>query len=112
MLYLQCTCAQTLIPFSLCSQVPVDEVSCLSSYFQASKAHLVETCDSWRQAHSFSARMIADLQAQLAALEIPAGGGSGGQTSERQTGDRPEGQPAGDDVEESDEDEEDEEDEE
>ena len=111
MLYLLCTCAQTLIPFSLCSQVPVDEVSRLSSYFQASKAHLVETCDSWRQAHNFLSRMIADLRAQLAAVETPAGGGSGGQTSRQHTEDRTEGQPIGGEAEESDEDDEDVEDE-
>ena len=94
--------------FLLCSQVPVDEVSRLSSYFQASKAHLVETCDSWRQAHSLSARMIADLHAQLATVETPAGRGNGGQTSRQHTEDRTEGQPTGGVAEESDEDEEDE----
>ena len=77
----------------------------MSSYFQASKAHLVETCDSWRQAHSSSARRIADLEAQLAALETPAGGDGGSQTSRQRTEDRAEGQPTGDDAEESDEDE-------
>ena len=81
----------------------------MSSYFQSSKAHLVETCDSWRQAHSSSARRIADLEAQLAALEIPVDGDSDGQTSSQHTGDRTEGQPTGGDVEESDDDEEDEE---
>ena len=79
----------------------------MSSYFQSSKAHLIETCDSWRQAHSSSARRIADLEAHLAALEIPAGGDSDGQTSSQHTGDRTEGQPTGGDDEESDEDEDD-----
>ena len=84
----------------------------MSSYFQSSKAHLVETCDSWRQAHSSSARRIADLEAQLAALDIPAGEDSGSQTSRRRTEDRAEDQPTGDDAEESDNDDEAEEDEE
>ena len=87
-------------------------MSRLSSYFQASKVHLVETCDSWRQAHSSSARRIADLEAQLAALDIPADGDSDGQTSRRHTEDRAEDQPTGDDAEESDDDDEAEEDEE
>ena len=78
-------------------QVPVDEVYRLSSYFQASKAHLVETCDSWKQAHSFSYRMIADLKAQLAALDIPIG--DVGQTSEQGAGDRTESLPAEDEAE-------------
>ena len=73
----------------MCIQVPVDEVSHLSSYFQASKTHLVETCDTWRQAHSFSCRIIADLKAQLAALEIPTDGDDG-QTSEQRAEDRTE----------------------
>ena len=81
----------------------------MSSYFQASKAHLVETCDSWRQAHNSSARRIADLEAQLVALEIPAGEDSGSQTSRQ---DRTESQPIRGDAEESDDDDEDEEDEE
>ena len=72
----------------------------------------METCDSWRQAHSSSARWIADLEAQLAALEIPAGGDGDSQTSRQRTEDRAEGQPTGDDAEESNDDEEDEEDEE
>ena len=55
----------------------------------------METCDSWKQAHSFSSRMIADLKAQLAALEIPTGAGGGGQTSEQRAGDRTESQPPG-----------------
>ena len=73
---------------------------------------MVETCDSWRQAHNSSARRIADLEAQLAALDIPAGEDSGSQTSRRRTEDRAEDQPTGDDAEESDDDDEDEEDEE
>ena len=73
---------------------------------------MVETCDSWRQAHSSSARRIADLEAQLAAFEISAGEDSGSQTSRRRTEDRAEDQPTGDDAEESDDDDEDEEDEE
>ena len=71
----------------------------------------METCDLWRQAHSFSYRVIADLRAQFAALEIPTGGGGGGQTSEQHTGDRTEGQPTGDDAEESEESDEDKEEE-
>ena len=55
----------------------------------------METCDTWRQAHNFSCRMIADLKAQLAALDIPTGD-AGGQTSERRAGDRTESQPADD----------------
>ena len=78
-------------------QVPIDEVSRLSSCFQASKTHLVETCDTWRQAHNFSCRMIADLKAQLAALDIPIG--DVGQTSEQGAGDRTESQPAEDEAE-------------
>ena len=78
----------------------------MSSYFQASKAHLVETCDSWRQAHSSSARRIADLEAQLTAFEISTGEDSGSQTSRQ---DRTESQPIRGDAEESDDDDEDEE---
>ena len=55
--------------------------------------------------------MIADLKAQLAALEIPTGG-DGGQTSEPCAGDRTESEPAGGDAEDSEESEEDEEDDE
>ena len=73
---------------------------------------MVETCDSWRQAHNSSARRIADLEAQLAAFEISAGEDSGSQTSRRRTEDRAEDQPTGDDAEESDDDDDDEEDEE
>ena len=69
---------------------------------------MVETCDSWRQAHSFSVRMIADLRAQLAAVETPTGRGNGGQTSRQHTEDRTEGQPTVGEAEDSDEDEEDE----
>ena len=81
----------------------------MSSYFQASKAHLVETCDSWRQAHSSSTRRIADLEAQLAAFEISAGEDSGSQTSRQHTEDRTGSQPIRGDAEESDDDDEDEE---
>ena len=56
--------------------------------------------------------MIADLKAQLAALEIPTGGDSVGQTSEQRAGDRTEGQPLRGDVEDSEESDEDEEEEE
>ena len=52
--------------------------------------------------------MIADLRAQLAALETPAGRGNGGQTSRQHTEDRTEGQPIGGEAEESEENEEDE----
>ena len=55
--------------------------------------------------------MIADLRAQLAALENPAGSGNGGQTSRQHTEDRTEGQPTGGEAEDSDEDDEDVEDE-
>ena len=53
--------------------------------------------------------MIADLKAQLAALEIPTSGDGGGQTSEQRAGDRTESQPAGGDSEDCEESEEDEE---
>ena len=56
--------------------------------------------------------MIADLKAQLAALDIPAGGDDGGQTSEQRVGDRTESQLTGGDVEDSEESEEDKEDDE
>ena len=49
------------------------------------------------------------MEAQLAALEIPAGEDNSSQTSRQRTEDRAEGQPTGDDAEESDDDEEDEE---
>ena len=71
----------------------------------------METCDSWKQAHSFSCRMVVDLKAPLAALEIPTGGDGVGQTSEQCAGDRTEGQPTGDDAEDSEESDEDEEEE-
>ena len=69
---------------------------------------MVETCDSWRQAHSSSARRIADLEAQLAAFEISAGEDSGSQTSRQHTEDRTGSQPIRGDAEESDDDDEDE----
>ena len=69
----------------------------------------METCDSWKQAHSFSCRMIADLKAQLAALEIPTSGDGGGQTSEPRARDGTESQPIEDDAEDSEESKEDEE---
>ena len=56
--------------------------------------------------------MIADLKAQLAALEIPTGRDGGGQTSEQRAGDGTESQPACGDAEDSEESEEDEEDDE
>ena len=55
--------------------------------------------------------MIADLKAQLAALEIPTGGDGVGQTSEQRAGDSTESQPTGGDVEDSEESEEDDEEE-
>ena len=71
----------------------------------------METCDTWREAHNFSCRMIADLKAKLITLEIPTGG-DGGQTSEQRAGDRTESQPIGGDAEDSEESDEDEEDDE